>query len=302
MPIQFTLFSRVPKRVIGPLAIGVFGSLMLGFMGTEFARAGIYRLSPSDVLPVRPGPRSVTSAYFASTRDSLARVPYIQSDVVEGPYLRLTIPLVMRSLLPRAEDACPDLTSGTGVGLVERPEREEPADPEYELALIACLSLIWTVRLDSASIEPPWDLHWSRDGKGGGLITYLRADGLSRGAHVLEVEQSPTPGEDDEQRPRIDYIRFRRCATSCYEASTSSMRTSTQYDGARRPPPVSDAPRVGREGRVRRVGRRQCHGNKSGKAPEVRTRLGPSRATRRDALVRTRSARRYPGSRSDRCR
>jgi hypothetical protein len=56
------------------------------------------------VLPVRPGPRSVTSAYFASTRDSLAMVPYIQSDVIEGPYLRLTIPLVMRSLLPRLEE------------------------------------------------------------------------------------------------------------------------------------------------------------------------------------------------------
>ena len=121
-------------------------------------------------------------------------VPYIQSDVIEGPYLRLTVPLVMRSLLPRLEEACPDLTSGSGVGLVERAEREEPADPEYELALIACLSLIWTVRLDSESLEPAWDLHWSRDGKVGGLITYLRADGLSRGAHVLErSSRAPRP-------------------------------------------------------------------------------------------------------------
>ena len=94
------------------------------------------------------GPRSVNAANYASTRTASTTRPYIQSDVVEGPYIELTVPLYARRVFARMEGVCPDFEPKGRSGIVTAPALGVPPDADYEASLLDCLSRVWTLRLD----------------------------------------------------------------------------------------------------------------------------------------------------------
>jgi len=228
MPIQFTLFSRVPKKMIWPLFIGVFAALGVGFLGADLWRSGSYRMSPNEFFPLRAGPRTVVDRYFADTRPPNSDAPYIQEHVVEDDYLALRVPLVQGRLTSRLPAACPTLLAEGRVGVVSGEHDRAPADAEYERAILDCLAAIWTLQLNDQVLDPEWDFEWTTGFGPTGLVTYIPVGHLAPGAHVLEIRETPSPPDgdavaptsapadpdaeeaDDTRGPRIDYIRFRR--------------------------------------------------------------------------------------------
>lgn len=220
MPIQFTLFSRVPKKAMWPLFVGVFATLMVSFFVVDGWTAGTFRLSASATYPVRPGPRTILQDHYADSRDPNAQVPFVQSPVIEGPYVELVVPLIAVRLDSRMEAACPDFQVGGVKGLIGGIERAEPADVGYERRLLACLGRIWTVTLDGAPQALEWDFHWNADFGPVAVVAYLPTAEMAPGAHSLEVSEIARPYTDKERAaqeaagedppgPSIDYIRFR---------------------------------------------------------------------------------------------
>ncbi len=216
LPIQFVLFSRVPKRVIWPLWITIFIALFVGISGTQLWRAGRYALSPSDLFPTRAGPRAVSTDAFADTRSESGLTPFIQSDIVEDPYVRLTVPIVASRVLDRLGTVCPDLTPGGEAGIISSSRRSDPEQEAYERELLRCLGQIWTIRLDANEIPVAWDLVWTSGQGVTAIVAYLDAEAMSKGAHLLEVSEMPSQvaeGEDppeDPPQPAVEFIRFRR--------------------------------------------------------------------------------------------
>jgi len=215
LPIQLTLFSNISKRVIWPLYLGVFLMLVIVFLGGELSRSGTFIVSPSALLPDRPGVRSVDARYYADTRapgPAGSTAPFIQSEIVEGPYVRLEVPLVARRHTERMVALCSEVDPVGGQGLIRSRTRNEPPDPEALDRVLSCLGGLWRVSLDGAPLEPEWDFR-SIPGQGvTAVVTYLPTAGLEPGAHVLALEELPMSeieGEEDE-RTRRHFIRFRR--------------------------------------------------------------------------------------------
>ncbi len=210
MPIQFILFSRIPKKVVWPASIVIFVGLFSVLLVTETTRVGSVTYSASPLLPTRPGERSVSLEHFADTRSPDAIVPYIQSDVIEGPYVRLTIPLVPMRYVDRLDVVCPDLEPLGWKGLGDATATTEPPDPETESEVLDCLGRIWTVSLDGRDLDLEWDFLWAQARGVSAMVTYLPTDAIPAGAHVLRLERMPHP-DDEAEDARIAryFIRFR---------------------------------------------------------------------------------------------
>lgn len=219
MPIQFVFFSRVPKTVAWPLFVGVFVLLLGSFVVGEAVRSGTFTVSPSALLPDRPGARSVDARYFATTRDPLSTAPFVQSEIVTGPYLRLEVPLVARRHGERLDELCPEAPPLGESGLVRSGSRREPPEASDMDEVLACVAGLWAVTLDG---QPLPDLAWdfrSEPGRGvTAVVAYLATEDLSPGAHVLGITEVPpekepreeASGSDEEEpNPRRHLIRFR---------------------------------------------------------------------------------------------
>lgn len=193
LPIQFTLFSRIPKKVVWPAAIALFGGLVAVLVVGESNRQGARRYSPAELLPDRPGARAVALSHFADTRESANPSPYIQSDIIEGPYIRLTVPLLALQYVDRLRAACPDLGPMGTRGLTGTTATDTPPEEAAEAALLDCLGMVWTVTLDGAPVTAEWDYVWTTGRGPSAIVTYLPTAELKAGVHVIEVERSPAP-------------------------------------------------------------------------------------------------------------
>jgi hypothetical protein len=216
LPIQFTLMSNVRRGAMHGVMAIVLIVLVGLFIGGEVVRSGDVVVSSSEAFPRRPGSAAVNGRYYESVSPGVGRrsLPSIQSDVVEGPYVRLRIPFVARRDADDMRERCPDLPALSRRGPVRTSLREPPPEPAEEQALIACMAGQWTVRLDGAPVSPAWVLDM-RSGSGiEGLVAYLATDALAPGTHLLEVSEVPAaPGREaadgeDEPGPRRHFIRF----------------------------------------------------------------------------------------------
>lgn len=211
LPIQFVLFSRVAKKVIWPLYLGFLVILTGLSIGGGVVRSGSLVVQSEPLLPSRPGTRSVDARYFADTRDPGSTAPFIQGEVVTGPYVRLELPLVARREQERLERRCADEPPLGERGLIRSSIRDAPPDPAAADAVLACFGALFTVTLDGEPSDPAWDFRFEPGLGVTALVAYLPTAALEPGAHVLAIEDADSggPGEDDDERPRRHFIRFR---------------------------------------------------------------------------------------------
>jgi hypothetical protein len=219
MPIQFTLFSRIPKKLIWPLFVGVFLSLVLGYVGYQVVASGDGRIAGSAVYPLRPGPRTWVDDHYAASRSDRSRAPFIQARVIRDPYVELVVPIVALRVPDRFEGVCPDFEVQGRAGLVTGQDLSEPADAEYEDAVLGCFAAIWSVGLDGQDLDLAWSFRWEDRFGPTALVAYVPVAGLAAGMHVLEVREIPLPIDADEVArrrregeelpgPTIRYIPF----------------------------------------------------------------------------------------------
>lgn len=188
--------SHGGDRRIGALTIAVvLVGMVVAMYSTQWRRdpqsLGGYALFPSG-REVQP----VDAAHYDDERDPASDppVPYVQSAIVDGPYLKLVVPY-----RPGDDDAamrrrCPGALAAR----------------EAQAALVlACLSASHALRIDGKPLpglryESGEDPRTDRPA----LLAMIDVRGLVAGRHVLTVERAPTRADEKSAGP--DVIPFWR--------------------------------------------------------------------------------------------
>jgi hypothetical protein len=194
-PIFFTLTSNVGRnRMVGLAYATMIGALAFS-MGERILRDGVVGPGGPTFVPDDPDVRAVHAEHYESlvTPRPGDRVITIQSDVIDGPYVRLFIPFrdarhaaAMRSC-PGASAAAP--SPGADSGRAAR--------------VLGCLTALHAVRLDGVPIAEPGFRFYRHPVSGvHGMLAYLPVGALAAGPHAVLVQPVPQlPEERERGRP-----------------------------------------------------------------------------------------------------
>ena len=192
-PIFVPLLTNVGRNKIR----AIFFASLFGILGFVIAE----RLARSDQLSVNSYDYFGASDRFGvnyrfyenqrSADDIFARTPSIQSDIVTGSYVKLFIPYVPRRHNPMVARTCPTLRPIQGRGLQVGPDT--PVPDSLAMPVLRCLAQIHAVTVDGAQ-RPDLQFRFYEHPTTGikGIITYIPADSLTRGQHMITVRQVPS--------------------------------------------------------------------------------------------------------------
>jgi hypothetical protein len=188
-PIQLTLGSNISSSRVTAAMNAVMLFLGIGVMAAMFAQAGVIRLDNLVFFPDTLRASGIDPRHYRNQRHEWQvepLVPSIQSDVVEGPYLKLVIPYVPRRHNPLIRARCPELGPFRSPGLVVgRPD--PPGDEEYRDA-VDCLASLFQIGIDGDSLEEPW-FEFTKDAVTGvaAIAGFVALTDLEAGRHELTV-------------------------------------------------------------------------------------------------------------------
>ncbi|MEM1245088.1 MAG: hypothetical protein AAGK22_01890 [Acidobacteriota bacterium] len=199
IPLTFQSYSSTRKGSAG------FGALTLllavVFMAGFLLQTGVVGWDSYVYFPVGRSADVVSSDHYEDRRDpeSRARIPVIESEVVEGSYLRLFIPFRPSQDNELLEYSCPDLEPVHKSGLYLNPRARDRSD-ELDFSLLrACLQRVWTVWIDGTQRNVDYVFHRHPVRKTVGALAQIPVQQLEAGRHLLEVRRSvPLPTADAE--------------------------------------------------------------------------------------------------------
>jgi hypothetical protein len=170
---------RTTLMTMAIVLLAVFAAITGYRIGGDPARFGAYDLFPH----VDPGSeRVVGTAYYDDTRnpDRDDALPYIQSVVVTGPYLRLVVPYRPRSDDDALRTGCPALRSRTATAA------------STAASTLACMQATHAVALDRVRLEGlRYDIGTDPRTDRPALVAMIDVRALSPGRHVLAVSHPP---------------------------------------------------------------------------------------------------------------
>lgn len=199
--IQLTFFSNVKRRYVYP----IFYVLFLGSMVLTFGRVtldlGIVEVSGFDHFPPAADQVVAQTAYYRDQSrpdDSRSALrPSIQSDVVDGRYVKLFLPHTPRHNEALAE-ACPKLEPLRGRGVVRLVPRDSDLDPDLVEETRRCLAALWRISLDGSPLGGlHYEFHVREPLAVRGLLTYLPTEPLAPGRHLLRLERMRGSKDDE---------------------------------------------------------------------------------------------------------
>ena len=176
------LTSHGSERLVSVLIVititVVFAAVAFGFSAIKTpTRAGSYALFPADAADTR----SLRNAYYDDQRDPLhdPPTPFVQSAVVDGPYLRLTVPYQPQHDAAAVQRRCAGALA-------------QPAGHARDDALLECLGQLHAVSLDG---KPLATLHYDAGSdprtERPALQAMIDVRSLENGRHLLRVERAP---------------------------------------------------------------------------------------------------------------
>lgn len=176
---------------------GVMLALLFAVGATSLWQQGIVgRLVADPLLRTEPGQRAaLRGAHYRDTRlPGQSRAPYIDRAVVDGPFLRLHVPIVDDWHHPRLRDC-----------VARQPDGAEEAPDAWRFdaraeAVLACMAEAQPIRVDGRPMASPWLI--GEDDLGGhpSFVVMVDVRGLAPGPHVLEIAQpeaARTEADDD---------------------------------------------------------------------------------------------------------
>lgn len=198
--VMLLLASHGSERRVNLLTAIVFAALFTAMVFGLSAmkhpgQAGSYDLFPHSV----DDSRTLRSAHYDDQRDPLhdPATPFVQSAVIEGAYLRLTVPYQPQLDAPAQQSHCAGalaIAAGDARGA----------------AMLACLSRLHAVSLDG---RPLATLHYDigsdpRTGRPA-LQAMIDVRSLASGRHLLRIARVPASGAAND-RDDADVIAFWR--------------------------------------------------------------------------------------------
>lgn len=199
-PIYYTLATNLKRGVMRALFYVAFFSALCIALGEFLVRLGAVAGGSPRYMPDDEAIRTVRADYYESLRtaESSTRVPTIQSDVIDGPYVRLFIPYIAERhdpALARCKGASPARVGyvhlAVGVPNDARDSVETSAD-----STLACLKRMHVITIDGVLQRDAVLRFYTHPITGRpGMITYLATAPLAPGMHALHVMPPPrAPG------------------------------------------------------------------------------------------------------------
>jgi hypothetical protein len=192
-PIFVPLLTNVGrKKIMAIFYFSLFG-ILLFVIAERFARMDQLSFNSYDYF----GPSSrfgVDYRLYESQReagDIYARTPSIQSDIITGSYVKLFIPYYARRYNAAIAKSCPAVHPLQSRGL--QIGTDAPVPDSAAIPVLECLGRLHAVTVDGAPRPDLQYRFYEHPGTGiKGVITYIPADSLTRGQHVITVRQVPT--------------------------------------------------------------------------------------------------------------
>lgn len=205
--------SSIPAPLLLPLttnlrgrrgyALFFVGLILLATapMAQLFLSEGILRIDSYRYLAREGTVPGVHAHHYASLRDpeDISSAPFIQSEIVDGPYLRLFVPYMPERVDAAVEQHCPDLAEGAPLG-----DDDRAVAASAQAALLDCIAGAMPVSIDGAAV--PLTLLAGSDPQTGmrGFVAMLPVGDLRPGQHELAVARLPSgePGSARAERDR----------------------------------------------------------------------------------------------------
>ncbi|OOG59561.1 hypothetical protein [Rhodanobacter sp. C03] len=186
---------RINRLILVVFAV-LFGAVTFGLNSMKKPlQAGSYGLFPRSV----DDSRTLRSNYYDDQRDPLhdPMTPFVQSAVIEGSYLRLTVPYQPQRDAPAMQSHC--------ARALMLPHGDARGD-----ALLECMARLRAVSLDGTPLATlHYDVGSDSRTRRPALQAMIDVRSLASGRHVLRVEHAP--GNDDaSEGNHADVIAFWR--------------------------------------------------------------------------------------------
>jgi hypothetical protein len=202
-PVMMTLFSNVRRRIIYPLFYAVFVGVMGASMVQFLARLDLLRAGGTRYLPDATELHGVDAGFYESQRvadHDYGRAPFIQSDIIRDPYIKLFIPYSAERHDVLLAATCPAARGPERHAVVVGRAESDSASERRAAAALACLAAFHQVTLDGRALAGlEFRFHTIPESGVRGIIAYIPTDGLARGQHELRVRAVPaaraTPAE-----------------------------------------------------------------------------------------------------------
>jgi hypothetical protein len=241
-PLLYTISTNRPRQRTNALMVIAMLVLVFFVMAQVLVRRGVLRIDAYAYIPDQPSAFALEPDHYDDQRRSSgASLPFIQSEVVDGPYLRLFVPYNSERHAPALERECPQLEPFSKT-LMRRSPRSALPQSRADASL-DCVSRMLGIRLDGAA-PARVDLNFGTDARTGlrGYVAMIPLDGVERGRHVLTVKRPPRdrdlPSSSNEKQPAAgDAPASSSAATSTAPATPATEATP---ENEAKPEPIVD--------------------------------------------------------------
>ncbi len=139
--------------------------------------------------------------------DRVRLVPYLDSAVLAGDWLRLVVPHDDGRVGDVVRRVCPPNTASRVEESAAATRREDAADDE--IALLDCYAALLAVRVDGQRLQLRPDFYVAAESRIRGVAFMIDARSLNRGRHVISIAQWPSRrNRDDGAKPASWRIPF----------------------------------------------------------------------------------------------
>jgi hypothetical protein len=210
-PVFFTFASHSSRRRVSLLLVSFLYAMIGFFMLSVFYARGIFGFDSYVYYPVRAAEHQLRPMHYDNLRDpgTVANEPSIQSDVVEGPYLRLFVPYDAREDNERMRLLCPGVRPLRSDGFFVSKRAKLP---EARIAQLAgCFDRIYQIALDGRPLEKPGFVFYRHpQGRVAGRLALIPIGSMAAGRHLLTVRHTPLPHGHEDDEPDEFFIPFWR--------------------------------------------------------------------------------------------
>jgi hypothetical protein len=210
-PVYFTFASHSSRRRMNVLLVSFLYAMVAVFLFSVLYARGIFGYDSYIYYPMRAATGQLRPIHYDNLRGAgvAASEPSIQSDVVEGAYLRLFIPYDAREDNARMRVLCPDVAPLHAEGFFVSPRAKLPAPRVAQLA--ACFDRVYHIALDGRPLQKPGFVFYRHPSGGvAGRLALVPIGSLAAGQHVLTVRHAPLPNVKKDEDADEFFIPFWR--------------------------------------------------------------------------------------------
>jgi hypothetical protein len=211
-PVFFTFASNTSKRKTSVVLVTFLYAMIGMFMLSVFYSRGILGFDSYAYYPAQARAHQLRPMNYDNLRDGNvpAEEPSIQSDVIEGPYLRLFVPYDAREDNKRMRALCPGVRPFREEGFFMTSRRTKVSEARFA-EIAGCFDRVYQIALDGRPLEKPGFVFFRHpQGRVAGRLALIPVSSLTAGQHMLTVRHTPLPGGVKDEEADEFFIPFWR--------------------------------------------------------------------------------------------